>query len=87
MSEPLVVSIPHRLVGKDEALRRLKAGLAQVGTTSSSLPTITVCPVLLRGPATKRQSQFCGIEKLDCEAFAPPRSRRSPARRSRNFSA
>jgi hypothetical protein len=31
MSEPLVVSIPHRL-GKDEALRRLKAGLAEVGT-------------------------------------------------------
>ena len=31
MSEPLVVSIPHRL-GKDEALRRLKTGLAEVGT-------------------------------------------------------
>jgi Putative polyhydroxyalkanoic acid system protein (PHA_gran_rgn) len=31
MSEPLVVSIPHRL-GKNEALRRLKAGLAEVGT-------------------------------------------------------
>jgi hypothetical protein len=43
--QSLWLSIPHRL-GKDEALRRLKAGLAQVGTTSSSLPTITVCPVL-----------------------------------------
>ena len=31
MSEPLVVSIPHRL-GKEEALRRLKNGLAEVGT-------------------------------------------------------
>jgi hypothetical protein len=31
MSEPLVVSIPHRL-GKDEAPRRLKTGLAEVGT-------------------------------------------------------
>jgi hypothetical protein len=31
MSEPLVVCIPHRL-GKDEALRRLKTGLADVGT-------------------------------------------------------
>jgi Putative polyhydroxyalkanoic acid system protein (PHA_gran_rgn) len=31
MSEPLVVSIPHRL-GKDEALRRLETGLAEVGT-------------------------------------------------------
>jgi hypothetical protein len=31
MSEPLVMSIPHRL-GKDEALRRLKTGLAEVGT-------------------------------------------------------
>jgi hypothetical protein len=31
MSEPLVVSIPHRL-GKEEALRRLKTGLAEVGT-------------------------------------------------------
>jgi len=29
MSKPLLVSIPHRL-GKDEALRRLKAGLAGV---------------------------------------------------------
>ena len=31
MSEPLVVSIPHRL-GKDEALRRLKT-LAEIGTS------------------------------------------------------
>ena len=31
MSEPLVVSIPHRL-GKDKALRRLKTGFAEVGT-------------------------------------------------------
>jgi hypothetical protein len=31
MSEPLVVSIPHHL-GKDEALRRLKTGFANVGT-------------------------------------------------------
>ena len=30
MSEPLVVSIPHRL-GKEEALRRLKAGLHRSG--------------------------------------------------------
>jgi hypothetical protein len=36
MSEPLVVSIPHRL-GKDEALRRLKTGLAQVGTSFGHL--------------------------------------------------
>jgi Putative polyhydroxyalkanoic acid system protein (PHA_gran_rgn) len=36
MSEPLVVSIPHRL-GKDEALRRLKAGLAQIGTSFGHL--------------------------------------------------
>ena len=35
-SEPLVVSIPHRL-GKDEALRRLKSGLAQVGTSFGHL--------------------------------------------------
>jgi Putative polyhydroxyalkanoic acid system protein (PHA_gran_rgn) len=31
MSEPLVVSIPNRL-GKDEAIRQLKTGLADVGT-------------------------------------------------------
>ena len=31
MSKPLVVSIPHHL-GREEALRRLKSGLAQVGT-------------------------------------------------------
>jgi hypothetical protein len=30
VSKPLIVSIPHRL-GKEEALRRLKAGLASVG--------------------------------------------------------
>lgn len=29
MAEPLIVSIPHRL-GKDEAVRRLKAGLSSV---------------------------------------------------------
>jgi hypothetical protein len=29
MSKPLIVSIPHRL-GKDEALRRLKSGFAEV---------------------------------------------------------
>jgi Putative polyhydroxyalkanoic acid system protein (PHA_gran_rgn) len=32
MSKPLVVSIPHQL-GKDEAARRIKAGLAQVRST------------------------------------------------------
>jgi putative polyhydroxyalkanoic acid system protein len=31
MSKPLVVSIPHRL-GKDEAIRRLKSGLASART-------------------------------------------------------
>jgi hypothetical protein len=36
MSEPLVVSIPHRL-GKDEVLCRLKTGLAQVGTSLGHL--------------------------------------------------
>jgi hypothetical protein len=32
MSTPLVVSIPHRL-GKEEALRRLKNGLGEAGTS------------------------------------------------------
>jgi hypothetical protein len=36
MSEPLVVSIPHYL-GKEEALRRLKTGLAEVGTNFGHL--------------------------------------------------
>ena len=36
MSKPLVVSIPHRL-GKDEAIRRLKTGLAQIQTKYSQL--------------------------------------------------
>ena len=36
MSEPLVVSISHNL-GKDEALRRLKTGLAEVGTSFGHL--------------------------------------------------
>jgi hypothetical protein len=38
MSAPLVVSIPHRL-GREEATRRLKAGL---GRASSSVPTLQV---------------------------------------------
>jgi hypothetical protein len=38
MSAPLVVSIPHRL-GREEALRRLKTGLARA---ASSLPVLSV---------------------------------------------
>jgi hypothetical protein len=38
MSAPLVVSIPHRL-GREEALRRLKAGLARAAT---SIPVLKV---------------------------------------------
>ena len=36
MSNPLIVSIPHRL-GKDEAIRRLKTGLAEIRTKYSQL--------------------------------------------------
>ena len=36
MSKPLVVSIPHHL-GKDEAVRRLKSGMAGVRTNYSHL--------------------------------------------------
>jgi hypothetical protein len=39
MSKPLLVSIPHHL-GKDEALRRIKAGLARVGTDHARLLTV-----------------------------------------------
>jgi hypothetical protein len=38
MSAPLVVSIPHSL-GREEAMRRLKAGLTRA---ASSLPVLTV---------------------------------------------
>jgi hypothetical protein len=38
MSPPLVVSIPHRL-GREEAVRRLKAGLTQA---ASSIPVLKV---------------------------------------------
>jgi Putative polyhydroxyalkanoic acid system protein (PHA_gran_rgn) len=38
MSVPLVVSIPHRL-GRDEAIRRLKAGLTRA---ASSIPVLKV---------------------------------------------
>lgn len=38
MSAPLVVSIPHRL-GREEATRRLKAGLTRVAT---SIPVLKV---------------------------------------------
>jgi|ERR1700733_1999863 hypothetical protein len=36
MSKPLIVSIPHRL-GKDEAVRRLKSGLASAQSSYSHL--------------------------------------------------
>ena len=39
MSSPLIVSIPHRL-GREEAVRRLKAGLGTVRTSYSALLTI-----------------------------------------------
>jgi len=38
MSVPLIVSIPHRL-GREEAVRRLKAGLTRA---ASSVPVLTV---------------------------------------------
>ena len=40
MSKPLVVSIPHR-VGKDEAIRRIKTGLAEVRTKYSQLFSVS----------------------------------------------
>jgi Putative polyhydroxyalkanoic acid system protein (PHA_gran_rgn) len=40
MSEPLVVSIPHDL-GKEEALRRLKTGLAEIGTSFGHLFSVS----------------------------------------------
>jgi hypothetical protein len=38
MTQPLVVSLPHRL-GKDEAVRRLRGGL---GRAAQSFPVLTV---------------------------------------------
>ena len=40
MSKPLVVSIPHRL-GKEEAIRRLKSGLAEIRTKYSQLFSVS----------------------------------------------
>jgi hypothetical protein len=40
MSKPLVVSIPHRL-GKEEAIRRLKSGLAEIRTRFTQVFTIS----------------------------------------------
>ncbi|HEX4553517.1 MAG TPA: polyhydroxyalkanoic acid system family protein [Xanthobacteraceae bacterium] len=40
MSEPLVVSIPHRL-GREEAVRRLKSGLSGARTNFAHLITIS----------------------------------------------
>jgi hypothetical protein len=39
MSAPFVVSIPHRL-GKDEAVRRLKAGLGSASSSYANLFTV-----------------------------------------------
>jgi hypothetical protein len=38
MSEPLIVSIPHRL-GRDEAIRRIKGGLSRA---AASVPVLSV---------------------------------------------
>jgi hypothetical protein len=40
MSEPLVVSIPHRL-GRDEAVRRIKSGVGEARTHFAHLLTIS----------------------------------------------
>lgn len=40
MSQPLVVSIPHRL-GKDEALRRLKGGFSQARANFSGVMSMS----------------------------------------------
>jgi hypothetical protein len=40
MSEPLVVSIPHRL-GRDEAVRRIKSGVAEARPHFAHLLTIS----------------------------------------------
>jgi hypothetical protein len=40
MSGPLVISIPHRL-GKEEAICRLKTGLAEVGTRFGHLLSVS----------------------------------------------
>jgi hypothetical protein len=40
MSQPVVVSIPHRL-GREEAVRRLKTGIAKARTDFASLLTIS----------------------------------------------
>ena len=40
MSKPLVVSIPHRL-GKEEAIRRLKSGLAGIRTNFAHVFTVS----------------------------------------------
>jgi Putative polyhydroxyalkanoic acid system protein (PHA_gran_rgn) len=40
MSKPLVVSIPHRL-GKEEAMRRLKSGLAGIRTDFAHVFTVS----------------------------------------------
>jgi hypothetical protein len=39
MSQPVVVSIPHRL-GKEEAARRLKAGFEKMVTTIGAMVTV-----------------------------------------------
>jgi hypothetical protein len=39
MNAPLTVSVPHRL-GKDEAVRRLKGGMARIASSLGALITI-----------------------------------------------
>lgn len=46
MTEPLVITIPHRL-GKEEALKRIQPAL---GTVSRSFPAITVDEEIWSGP-------------------------------------
>ena len=71
MSAPLVVSIPHRL-GREEATRRLKAGL---GRASSSVPTlIMIMPSMMSAqcvtdvPHSGQKARCVGLPESPTEA-------------------
>ncbi len=56
MSKPLIVSIPHRL-GKEEALRRMKAGF---GSVRASYATCSRCT----GSVDRRSAGSSGISAM-----------------------
>ena len=76
MSKPLIVSIPHRL-GKEEALRRLKSGLASAHANFGQFYSVQE-EEDRRPPAVSRQRARTGGERQHRCRRGPRAARNGP---------